>query len=214
MTKLYFETFALGDWMTNCYVAHVGPACAELPCWIIDAGYEPHTLIAYIKDQQLSPQQVILTHAHPDHIGGLEEIRKHWPDIPILIHPAETEFLTDPQLNLSVFLAAPLVAPPATGTFEPGDDLQLEGLNFEIRHTPGHSPGGISLYQPESGVVFVGDALFFQSVGRTDFPSSDGPLLLRSIREQLLTLPEDTQVLPGHGPATTIGHEQQHNPFL
>lgn len=214
MSKLHIESFALGDWMTNCYVLHLQDAAKDAPCWIVDVGYEPGPMIDYIKAHGLAPRQVVLTHAHPDHIGGLDDIRGQWPDLPILIHPAEKDWLTDPGLNLSVFLAEPLVAPEATGTIEPGDELTFEGFSFDIRHTPGHSPGGISLYQAESKVVLVGDALFAQSIGRTDFPSSDGSLLIRSIGEQLLTLPDETQVLPGHGSSTSIGAERRDNPFL
>ncbi|HEX7010211.1 MAG TPA: MBL fold metallo-hydrolase, partial [Phycisphaeraceae bacterium] len=130
------------------------------------------------------------------------------------IHEAERAFLSDAALNLSIVLPEPVVAPEPTATFRHGDRLELDGLVFEVRHTPGHSPGGACFYQTEHGVAFVGDALFAGSIGRYDFPTSDGPTLFRSIREQLLTLPDATRILPGHGPATTIGRERRTNPYL
>jgi glyoxylase-like metal-dependent hydrolase (beta-lactamase superfamily II) len=141
-------------------------------------------------------------------------MRELWPDMPILLHEAEHDFLLEPQLNLSAFLAEPIVAPAATGSLAHGDTLSLQGVHFEIRHTPGHSPGGVTLYQPDNAVAIVGDTLFASSIGRSDFPTSNGNVLMQSIREQLLTLPDATRILPGHGPASTIGAERAGNPFL
>ncbi|MCE9589145.1 MAG: MBL fold metallo-hydrolase [Planctomycetes bacterium] len=213
--RLSIRTFALGEWMTNCYVLFCAePRPEATPCWIIDAGFSPGPMIAFIREQKLAPSRVVMTHAHLDHIAGLHALRAAWPELPILIHDAEREFLTDPELNLSIALDEPITAPPATGSLRHGDRLQLDGLSFEVRHTPGHSPGGVSLYQPDEGVVFVGDALFSGSVGRTDFPTSNRDELRRAIESQLLSLPDATRVYPGHGPATTIGRERQINPYL
>ena len=203
------ETFALGPWETNCYVV----SCADA-CWIVDAGFEPQPMLDHLRTRNLTPTQVILTHAHVDHIAGLHEVRQAYPDLPILIHEAERDFLTDTMLNLSAFLAEPVVAPEPTDTFTHGDTLTLGDLTFHIRHTPGHRPGGVCLYQPDDHVALVGDTLFHRSIGRYDFPTSDGNLLLQSIHEQLLTLPDHTRVLPGHGPATTIGDERRANPYI
>lgn len=225
---LKIERFALGDWQTNCYVVYpIHPRTRETggafeggasgggpPCWIVDAGFNPQPMIQFIKSHGLEPQRVVLTHAHVDHIGGLAQVKQAWPDLPVLIHEAERTFLEDPTLNLSAFLDEPLYAPPATGTIRHGDVLELDELAFEVRHTPGHSPGGVTLYQAKAGVALVGDALFAGSIGRTDFPTSDHDALIRSIHQQLLTLPDGTRVLPGHGPATTIGRERASNPYL
>lgn len=214
-TDLHVESFALGDWMTNCYVIHP-PVIddAHRPCWIIDAGYGPEPLIGYVRSRGLHPESIVLTHAHLDHIGGLAAVRAAWPDVPILIHEAETAFLTDPDLNLSSAVGDPLVAPRASRVLRHGDALKLGELRFEVHHTPGHSPGGVSLHHPGSNVVFVGDTLFAGSVGRSDFPTSDPAALLRGIRDELLTLPDETAVYPGHGPPTTIGRERATNPYL
>lgn len=208
---LNIASFTLGEWMTNCYVVHCPGNAA---CWIVDAGFEPQTLIEYVVAKNLEPQHVLLTHAHVDHIAGLEQIRTHWPSVPILIHPDESAFLTDPMLNLSALLAQPVVAPAATGELTEGQSLTLGGHRFEVRHTPGHSPGGVTLYQADQKVAIVGDTLFAGSIGRYDFPTSDGEQLMESIRTQLMSLPDDTRVLAGHGPDTTIGDERETNPFL
>lgn len=203
------DTYALGEWMTNCYVVSEGGQC-----WIIDAGFDPDAMLDTIDEAKLTPTQVVLTHAHVDHIAGLHDVRKRYPDLPILIHDAEREFLTDASLNLSMYLAEPFVGPDATGSLAHGQTLTIGDTAFELRHTPGHSPGNICLYQKDAGVAIVGDTLFAGSIGRTDFPTSDPRQLITSIRAQLFTLPDDTRVLPGHGPATTIGREHATNPFL
>jgi len=211
MNELLIESFTLGEWMTNCYVVHVRHQTA---CWIIDAGYDPLLMIDYIKNNNLEPKQVILTHGHLDHIAGLSGLRAVWPKLPILIHPAEQQFPGDPALNLSIMIQQPIVGPDPTGTIEHDQTLTLGGIDFLVKHTPGHSPGGITLYQPIEAVAIVGDTLFAGSIGRYDFPTSDGATLMKSIYEQLMTLPDDTRVLAGHGPDTTIGKERDHNPFL
>ena len=157
---------------------------------------------------------MVLTHAHIDHIAGLHDLRIQWPQLPIVIHEAEQDYLTDPTLNLSVVLANPIVMPAATGRLVHDQRLDLDGLSFEVRHTPGHSPGSVTLYQPEAGVALAGDVLFANSIGRTDFPTSNQAVLLESIRTQLYGLPDETRVLPGHGPETTIGHEKRNNPYV
>ena len=206
---LKIQTFILGQWQTNCFVLSVGN-----DCWIVDAGFDPEPMLDAIDEQGLTVKQVVLTHAHLDHIAGLHTVRHRYPDVPILVHADEEEFLTDTRLNLSAAIIDPVVAPEATGLLHHGETLELNGVSFEVRHTPGHSPGGITLVQPHHSVAIVGDTLFAGSIGRFDFPTSDGPRLMQSISEQLMTLPDDTQVLPGHGPSTTIGQERASNPYL
>lgn len=214
--KLHIECFCLGDWQTNCYVVHAADVVGtqSSACWIIDAGFEPESMLDYITERKLDPRAVVLTHAHVDHIAGLAEIHAAFPRLPILIHRDEAIFLTDPQLNLSAWLGEPIVAPAATGFLEPGRTITLADHIFEVRHTPGHSPGGVTLYHEASQVAIVGDALFAGSIGRTDFPTSDHATLIAAIHSQLMSLPDAVRVLPGHGPATTIGRERRGNPFL
>ena len=197
--------------MTNCYVIEHVPSKR---CWILDVGFDPQPLIQYVIDSGLEPLQVVLTHAHVDHIAGLGTVRNQWPQLAILIHDAEKGALGDPEANLSALLAEPISAPDASGGLTPGQIMELGDLAFEIRHTPGHSPGGITLYDASHRVALVGDTLFAGSIGRTDFPTSDHDQLIQAITMQLLTLPDDTRVLCGHGPPTTIGQERLSNPFL
>jgi len=207
---LTIEMFTLGMWQTNCYVVHAGGP----DCWIVDAGFEPGQMIAAIESRHLTPTQLLLTHGHIDHIAGIEALRDKWPDLPILIHESETSYLTDPANNLSGPFGMPLTAPEATGTLAADDTFEISHFRFQIRHTPGHSPGGVTLYCEQTGDAIVGDTLFAGSIGRHDFPHSDGPTLMQSIQEQLLTLPDQTKVYPGHGPSTTICDERRINPFL
>lgn len=213
--KLDIATFTLGDYQTNCYVVS---DAASKDCWFVDAGDGPADMIAYVKEAGLTPKAVVLTHAHVDHIAGLAEVLAAFPGLEVMIHEDEWGFPEDATKNLSVFLASPVEAPPATRKLTHGETLTLGGLSFEVRHTPGHSPGGISLVQAEdgleAGVVLVGDALFAGAIGRFDFPTSDGRALIAGIHRELMTLPDEYRVLSGHGPATTVGAERAGNPYL
>lgn len=207
---LDLETFTLGDFQTNCFVVYRPGRAA----WLIDVGQDPGPMLDFVEQAELSVEKIILTHAHADHIAGVAEALQRFPGTPIYIHEAEKDFPADASLNLSIYISQPIVAPDPTDTLTHGQSLDLDGLLFEIRHTPGHSPGGITLVQPDNHLAIVGDTLFANSIGRFDFPTSDGPLLIKSIHEQLLTLPDDTRALPGHGPETTIGRERESNPYL
>lgn len=201
----------LGPWQTNCYAlrprGHPG-------CWIIDAGFEPQPLIDAVTSLGAKPELLILTHAHPDHIAGVAALRRAFPMLPVLIHRAESAWLADPALNLSALSGMDITAPGPDRTLDDADSLTLGPTTWTVLHTPGHSPGSISLHCPAAAVVFSGDALFAGSVGRTDFPASDWSTLERSIRSKLYTLPPATRVLPGHGPSTTISQERASNPFV
>ncbi len=213
--KLEIQGFELGPWGTNCYV--VAPADARpshTPCWIIDASFEPQAMIEYIKDEGLSPEALILTHAHIDHIAGAFDIRRAFPNVPILIHELEERWLLDPELNLSANAGIPVTAPQATRLLNDGDTLDLAGTSWRVLHVPGHSPGSIALSCERELTLFGGDALFAGSIGRTDFPGCSFEELERSIRIKLYTLPDQTVVYPGHGPPTSIGREKRSNPFV
>ncbi|MEM1422751.1 MAG: MBL fold metallo-hydrolase, partial [Planctomycetota bacterium] len=203
--------FALGPFMTNCYVLR---GVDDASCWIIDAGLGPDVLIDHVRSSGLEPRGVILTHAHADHIGGLDDVREAFPGVPVSIHPEEAPWLDDPESNLSNNFGLPMRFAPAERTIEQGDTLGLAGEEWGVLHTPGHSPGSVSLYNAELGICFAGDTLFHGSIGRFDFPTSDGARLFASIREKLYTLPDTTLVLPGHGPETMIEYEKLTNPHV
>jgi len=205
-------TFTLGPFATNCFVVSRGGIC-----WIADASFEPDPLIDHIKSRGLKPQALVLTHAHADHIAGIEQVMHALGDMPLLIHEDEQPWLSDPNANLSALHGVPITTRPPTATLTHNQSLELADLPWRVIHTPGHSPGGVALYhQPESGppILIAGDALFAGSIGRTDFPSSNHDQLFNSIRDNLYTLPPNTIVLPGHGPPTTIQQERQTNPFV
>ncbi|MHC4975617.1 MAG: MBL fold metallo-hydrolase [Planctomycetota bacterium] len=210
---LRIDRAVLGPFETNCYLVRVGEG-SEARAWLVDAGFAPSALLAMADDAGVVPEAVVLTHAHADHIGGLAEVRARYPEIPIWIHEAEREWLTDPELNLSALHGVPLVMPEATRLLRDGEVLELGGVRFDVLHTPGHSPGGITLHAPEHAVALVGDTLFEGSIGRFDFPTSDERALFSSIRDVLYALGDETRVLPGHMGETTIGREKRTNPFV
>ena len=213
-TNIHIATFVDGQFGQNGLVVSVGDAG---PCWIIDPGFPPSPprMIAHIAEKQLKPAALVLTHAHLDHIAGVAEIREEYPELPIYIANDAKPGLTDPNENGSAAFGFPITV----GEFEThdlphGSEIELGETEWLLLDTSGHAPGSRSLYCEEAGIVFVGDALFQGSIGRTDFANSNHDELIRNIKERLLTLPDETKVYSGHGPATTIGAEKQFNPFL
>lgn len=206
------HTFVLGDYGTNCYCLRSTESAKD--CLIIDAGLDADKLINALVQKQLNPLALILTHGHIDHIAGVNDLREKFPDMKVYIHKLDAEMLVDPMCNLSIMMGDSFKAKPADCLVEEGDLIELAGIKLHVLHTPGHTPGGISLYSPEQGVVFSGDALFADSVGRTDFPGGSMTQLVSGIKEKLFTLPDDTEVFPGHGPATTIEREKKYNQYL
>ena len=202
----------LGGYQTNCYVLRQNDAAQD--CLIIDPGLEADELLDFLDEQKLNPLAVILTHGHIDHIAGVTALRSRFPEIKLYIHKLDANMLSEPVNNLSTMTGAGFTTEPEDVSLQDGDEIDLAGVKLLVLHTPGHTPGGISLYSKEARVVFVGDTLFADSIGRTDFPGGSMSQLLNSAREKLFTLPEDTEVYPGHGPATTIATEKAHNPFF
>lgn len=182
---------------------------------VIDPGLEPELILDHLKDHGLALAAILNTHGHADHIGGNAAMKQAFPAAPLVIGAGETHLLSDANENLSAPFGMPITSPPADQTVREGDTIEFAGMRFEIREVPGHSPGHIVfLYRAEPCLLFGGDVLFRGSIGRYDFPHSNGPLLFAGLKTKVLTLPADTVVYPGHGPTTTVGHEKRTNPYL
>jgi hydroxyacylglutathione hydrolase len=206
------DRLILGDFQTNCYVVRKDEAATD--CLIVDAGLDSTDLLAFLAEHHLNPTAVVLTHGHIDHIAGLPALRQQHPRLKVYIHTLDADLLANPQANLSLFAGESFETDPADVLLQDGDTVQEAGMTLRVLHTPGHTPGGVCFYAESEGLVFAGDTLFAEGVGRTDFPGGNGRQLLESIRTKLLTLPDATAVYPGHAMRTTVAHERTHNPFL
>jgi len=200
----------LGRMQTNCYVL----VKEDGSCLIVDPGGDGEKLIEFLREKNINPIGIVLTHAHFDHIGAVDVVREEY-NVPAYVHINEKDWLTSPSLNCSDFMqVGKIQVKEADITISEEQELTLGSYTFQVFETPGHSPGGISLYFKDKGIVLVGDALFNGSIGRTDLPGGNHEQLLHSIHGKLLNLPEETIVLSGHGPVTTIGNEMNSNPYL
>jgi hydroxyacylglutathione hydrolase len=206
------ERLILGAYQTNCYILLANETAKD--CLIIDTGLEADELIDFLQQHKLNPVAVVLTHGHIDHIIGLAALRSRYPDIKVHIHKLDAGMLTGEKDNLSSLAGVSFKSEPTDFTLQEGNPIELANIKLDVLHTPGHTPGGICLYSKDEGVVFAGDTLFADSVGRTDMPGGNTIQLIKSIKEKLCTLPGETIVYPGHGPATTIAQEKENNPFL
>jgi hydroxyacylglutathione hydrolase len=212
--------FPSGALQANCFLIAAG---AGEPCVIVDPGQDAEEPIAEaVREHRLSPVAVLLTHGHFDHVFAVTPVCDG-NDIPAWIHPADRELLSDPLKGLSPDSAAffggrlELREPAEVRELADGSVLDLAGLAITVDHTPGHTQGSVTFRSEleEGGrLLFAGDTLFAGSIGRTDLPGGDLRAMLNSLRTKLLTLEDDTVVLPGHGPTTTIGRERASNPFL
>jgi glyoxylase-like metal-dependent hydrolase (beta-lactamase superfamily II) len=184
--------------------------------WIVDPGFppQPAQLAAAAGRHGLTPRAVVLTHGHIDHIAGIAAVREKFPDVQVIAPAGDAHLLTDAVANLSALFGLPVVAPPADRLVTPGETLTLAALSCHALDVSGHSPGGMAYYCAAAGVVLTGDALFAGGIGRTDFPGASEARLLDNIQRRLLTLPDETVVYSGHGPATTILDERETNPYL
>lgn len=205
------RTFTGGGFGENAYLA----VCeATRSCVAVDPGSGATELAAAIEDEGLDLVAIVLTHAHLDHVEGVNEVRRMAPAVPIWIHSDALAMYRAVQSQAAMFGMRTEAQPEPTDEIVPGEPIAFGSCAFEVRFAPGHAPGHVILVSPEDRLALVGDVVFQGSIGRTDLPGGDLRTLMASIREQVLTLPDDTVLYPGHGPATTVGHERVGNPFL
>lgn len=180
---------------------------------VIDPGNGGDEALSFIEDTGVEVQMILLTHAHFDHMLVMEKMRDK-TGAPVLIHKDDAPILRDSYLNRSANILPQPLEFTADRLLEDGDILSVGSAILRVFHTPGHTPGGVCYYDEQSQLVFTGDTLFYQSIGRSDFDYSDGSLLISSIQKKLFTLPDGVKVYPGHMKATSIGHERKYNPFV
>ncbi len=209
MDKLTVENLVLGQLGTNGYLV-MNRETGEM--LVIDPAAEADRIRRKAEEMGGKTAAVFLTHGHYDHIGAVREICAAY-QIPCWAMEAERELLASTDLNLSRMFGHPMTLEPDENLRD-GQELTMAGRKMLVLGTPGHTAGSASFYFPEEGILFSGDTLFCGSVGRSDFPTGSASTLVRSIREKLLVLPEETRVFPGHESETTIGYEKRYNPFL
>lgn len=200
--------FQLGPLGTNSYLVY----CEKtLEAVVIDPGGEPDEVLAVVEREKLKVKYIINTHGHADHIAGDAKLKEVTGAL-VLIHDQDAKMLTDARYNLSMYIGGDIEFEPADKLLRDGEVVSFGNVEMIVLHTPGHTPGGISLLAGE--ILFSGDTLFCESIGRTDFPGGSYSTLVNSIKTKLLTLSDETKVLPGHGPESTIGWERKMNPFI
>lgn len=215
-------SLAVGPYRTNCYLLE-----HEKRSWIVDPGFESSRIIEYVQQSGLDVVAVLLTHTHWDHVMGLPDLMTTFPSLRLFAHRSDAVHLgaagglkmatlvrrIDPW-NEKKFRALLERLPEATDLLDGDENLDMgHGRLLHVLHTPGHTPGSVCFHDAQQGVLFSGDTLFYQAIGRTDVPGGDQQVILASIRSKLLTLAGDTVVLPGHGRSSTIAQERQ-NPWL
>lgn len=201
---------ALGPLQTNCYI--IGCEETHLAA-VIDPAWEGKAIVATAEDDGWEITQILLTHSHFDHVGGLQEL-KDATGAPIFIHPDAVDMLRNTTMSAAFFGLRVPAPPPPDQLLNEGQIIQVGRLKLHTLLTPGHAPGHVCFHLPEYRVLFDGDVLFKGGIGRTDLPGGDHDTLMQSIVTELLPLPDETRLFSGHGPSTTIGHERQTNPFL
>ena len=207
---MILESFPVGPLQCNCTI--LGDEFTH-EAIVVDPGDNIPEILSRLQKHSLTLRQILVTHAHIDHVGGAALLKKA-TGAPVFLNQRDLGLLNMMQMQAAwLGVPTPEVAPPDASA-DDGLAIGLSALPAEVLHTPGHTPGSICLLFPEQHLLLAGDTLFAGSIGRTDLPGGDGRQILRSLRDRLLVLPDTTRVVPGHGPETTIGEERQSNPFL
>lgn len=200
----------VGPLQTNCYLVSCTLTQKGI---IIDPGWSGEALYDLVQQEGISLNAILLTHAHFDHIAGAAALKQH-SQAPIMAHPDTAPWLTQAKKHAQMWGFQIDNPPDIDEELEDKKIIELGDIRLEVLYTPGHAPGHVCFLERKARVIFDGDVLFNRGIGRTDLPGGDYTLLMHSIRDKLLTLPDDTTVYPGHGPSTTIGEERRRNPFL
>ncbi|MFV0529272.1 MAG: MBL fold metallo-hydrolase [Lachnospiraceae bacterium] len=209
MAQFKLHQLVVGMGMTNCYLL-LNEQTREL--FIVDPGDNAGSIIRKIDTLQAKPVAIVLTHGHYDHTMAVKEVKEQYK-IPVYAGELETDLLRDVTLNHSGLRGRPVSIVPDVLLLD-GETFSLAGLELEVLHTPGHTAGSICCYSKELSLLFSGDTLFYESIGRTDLPTGNMHQMEKSLKKLLTELPEDTTVLPGHGDRTSIEHELRYNPFV
>ncbi|MGC8792119.1 MAG: MBL fold metallo-hydrolase [Bryobacteraceae bacterium] len=204
------EILAVGPLACNCSIFGDEATGQAI---VVDPGDDPEEIEAILERHRLRVTAILLTHAHIDHIGAAHHLRAR-RGAPVCLHPDDLVIYEQLEMQAAWLGLAPPPPVAIDRWLSEADQLHLGPATFHVLHTPGHTPGSVCLWIPEEKKLVAGDTLFRDSIGRTDLPGGDGRQLLRSIRDKLLVLPDDTFVIPGHGPATTLGRERERNFFL
>ena len=206
---MILETLPVGPLQTNCYLV----GCEETRLGaVIDPGGDAAEILSAIERHKLTLKVILLTHAHFDHIGGVAELAEA-THAQVALHPSDLTLLHS-RGGAGMFGMIVRPSPEPDMALFDGQVIEVGTLRLNVLHTPGHTPGHVTFHEPQARAAFDGDVLFMQGIGRTDFPGSSYKQLMDSIRNVLFTLPDDTTIYPGHGPATTVGDEKGSNPFL
>jgi len=206
---MIFEILPLGPLQTNCYL--IGDNHCE-SLYVIDPGGDPHVIIERVNALKRRLKAVIATHCHIDHVGALADLVRYF-NTGFIMHENEQEIVEHlPEQALFLGISCSDFPSPSK-TVKDGDRLATDNHFLQIIHTPGHTPGSICLYHEKEELLFCGDTLFYESVGRTDLPGGNMNKLLSSIEKKIFTLPETVKLFPGHGRPSTIAHEKKYNPF-
>lgn len=213
VTPLALETVLSQEFMQNAYVLWDRQ---QRQAVVIDPGFATEPIVDLLSRRALTLRAIVNTHGHMDHIAGNRVLKQRYPQAELIIGAPDSEMLCSTRKNLSDLFGFAVTSPPADRLLDGPADLNFPGLYLRSQPLPGHSPGSVVLIVEDQvrPLVFAGDTLFAGSVGRTDLPGSQGELLLQGIRETLFTLDESVEVLPGHGPSTTVGRERARNPFV